>query len=226
MFSRIVVALASVAVLTGCAQAVPIVGPSGSATPAPTVTSSSEPENSESTPSASDGPTASDDYDRFMNAMATTCLYAQGVGVMETISEANEPVGVLFMLPKNAAVDDGYTAGWVPANGDPAEVIFETDAFESCYLANMDGLSRESGSDLRNSVTVAFEAETNTYRAVLDFGDFQRTVAYEIGEGGIVYKALSVGPDGSALITTMTFGMPQAVYVDALKAAVAALNAG
>jgi hypothetical protein len=165
-----------------------------------------------------------DDYYNFFNSIATTCIYAQGVGVTETVSTNGVLDGSLILLPASAALSGGYTAAWIPANGGPTEVIFESDAFGACALANMETLAKEAGQDLRKKVKVKYDAETNSYTATVDFSGFASTSQYQIGEGGIVYSVQGVDSTGADVLTSMKFGMPKSEHAEALRAAVEALT--
>jgi hypothetical protein len=219
MSKRILVLLASVSLLlTGCAQASPAVDELPTA--APTQSASGSDATDIPTVSPTVEPVVKDDYYNFLNSMATTCLYAQGVGVTETVSTNGVLDGSLILLPPSAAISDGYTAGWIPANGEPAEVIFESDAFGACALANMEALAKEAGGDLRKSVKVKYDAETNSYTATVDFSGFASTSKYQIGEGGIVYSVKGTDSNGAEVLTSMKFGIPKSEYIEALRGAV------
>lgn len=220
MFLRLTSLAASVLLLSGCAQTQPVVGPSTPEAPSSSPSVSQSPSVS---PTAT--PASNPLLEKFLGHMATTCIYAQGVGVTETVSTNGVLDGSLILLPKKEAILDGYTAGWIPADGSPAEVIFESDAFDSCALANMDSLAKESGSDLSGSVTVKFDEVTQIFTATTDFGDFSRTAKYQVGDGGIVYSVVGTDASGKEIATAMKFGMPKAEHIAALTAAVKALLA-
>lgn len=222
MSARIVALLASVSLLlTGCAQGSPIVNDLPTAFPTQSPSGGDATDTPNLVPTTN--PIIKDDYYNFFNSMATTCIYAQGVGVTETVSTDGVLDGSLILLPPSAAVSDSYTAGWIPANGGATEVIFESDAFVSCALANMETLAKEAGGDLRKKVNVKYDAATNIYTATVDFSGFASTSKYQIGEGGITYSVTGTDAQGSEVLTSMKFGMPKAEHLAALKAAVEAL---
>lgn len=223
MFVRLAAATASLLLLTACAPVAPQAGPTG--TPS---ASQSQPQNNgngNKTPkptSSSAAPIVKDDLYNFLNHLATSCIFAKGVGVTETISSNTRgPEGNLFMVDPKEAVS-GYTAGWVPAEGN-AEVILETDPFEVCAVANMDTLARAQGVDMHKKVRVIFDEVANTYTVKINMGDYQRTATYQIGDGGIIYTVTSTGADGRLITSKIRYGQPTADLVTPWKAAVAVM---
>ena len=221
MFTKLSVIAVSTVLLTGCAPTTPaVVGPS----PAPSVSQSADGNDAKDSPGLQADPSTSSaaevDFDRFLNSMEATCIYAQGVGVTESVSVDGKLEGSLILLPKTAAIADGYTAGWIPANGDPTEIVFNTDAFDSCYLANMASLAREAGEGLRDQVIVTYDETTDAYAVVVDFGDFPRSAIYQMGEGQIAYSVTGPNDKGQTISMVVRFGMPKAEQIASLSAAV------
>lgn len=225
MLPRIAILLSATVLLAGCtSQGVPTV------TQTPTTSSQSPADSGQDAtdiamPAPPKEPIIKDDHYNFLNSMATTCIYAQGVGVTETVATNGVLDGSLILLPPAEAISGSYTAGWIPANGEAAEVVFESDVFDSCAIANMESLARESGQDLRDKVRAKYDAESDTYTATVDFLGFSRTAKYQIGEGGIAYSVIGTDAKGSEIVTTMKFGMPKADQVALLKMAVDKLSA-
>lgn len=223
MFRRLTILASAVILLAGCApQSAPTVvqSPESSQSPA----ESGQDATDVAIPAPSASAVVKDDHYNFLNSMATTCLYAQGVGVTETVSSNRVLDGTLVLVPPAAAIAGSYTAGWIPANGGAAEVVFESDVFDSCAIANMESLAKDSGQDLRKKVRVKYDEAADAYTATVDFSGFSRTAKYQIGDGGIVYSVTGTDPKGLEIVTSMKFGMPSSEHIAALKAAVDALT--
>lgn len=212
---------AAMLLLTGCAPSTPI----AQRIPAPQETIQKPAEHGSPSPTTSPTAKSNPTLDAFLGHMATTCLFAQGVGVAESVVIDGSLDGSMILLPPREAILDGYTAGWIPANGAPAEVVMESDAFESCAIANMDTLAKEAGQSLAGTISVTYDKITQVFTATVDFGGFSRTGKYQVGDGGIVYSVTSTDPQGRQIVTTMKFGMPKPDMVAALATAVKALTA-
>lgn len=223
MFNRLAILLSASLLLSGCAPSTPIpVQSEATQTQAPADMSGNDVRRP--SPTSNVDVVVKDDHYNFLNSMATTCIYAEGVGVTETVTTEGVLDGTLVMLPRSEAIDGSYTAGWIPANGNPAEVIFEKDVFDSCAIANMEALAKEAGKDLRKTVRVKYDAATDAYTATVDFSGFTRTAKYQMGEGGIAYSVTGTETNGQEVVTAMKFGMPKPEYVAALTAAIANLS--
>lgn len=227
MLAKISILSVATLLLAGCATQSPV---TTSPTPSQSESSSASPSTSPSvSPSATASPSPSASIDavtaKFINSMETTCLYARGVGVTETISTDGKTDGVLIMLPEKQALYDGYTAGWIPADGGAAEVIFESDVFDSCSIANTVSLLSESGSDINEYLDVTYDPVTDVYTATTSFSEFTRKARYQMGEGGIAYSVIGTDGQGRTIATKMKYGMPKAEHVEALRKAIDALFA-
>ena len=113
--------------------------------------------------------------DRFREITYASCEKALAEGVVE---KSLEPEGlVLVMIPKQEAIA-GYSAAYfLPPN--TYELIFETDVFSSCALANLFSLSEEAGQEVELEITR--DKQTNTFLVTQDLGEWGVTAtSYEV----------------------------------------------
>jgi hypothetical protein len=101
----------------------------------------------------------------FRQITHASCEKALAEGVVE---RSGEPDGlVLVMIPKQEAIA-GYSAAYF-LSPDTYELIFETDVFSSCALANLFALSEEAGQELELEIT--HDKQTNTFFITQDLGE-------------------------------------------------------
>ena len=113
--------------------------------------------------------------DSFREITYASCEKALAEGVVE---KSVEPEGlVLVMIPKREAIA-GYSAAYfLPPN--TYELIFETDVFSSCALANLFSLSEEAGQEVELEITR--DKQTNTFLVTQDLGEWGVTAtSYEV----------------------------------------------
>lgn len=85
-------------------------------------------------------------YAAFVDITQASCDRARAEGIVE-ISSA--PAFTLVMVPADEAID-GFSAAY-QAGSDPAQLIYENDAFVACYLGNTFALLEEGGQQLTES---------------------------------------------------------------------------
>jgi hypothetical protein len=132
--------------------------------------------------------------DRFREITYASCEKALGEGVVE---KSVEPEGlVLVMIPKQEAIA-GYSAAYfLPPN--TYELIFETDVFSSCALANFFSLSEEAGQELDLEVTL--DKQTNTFLVTQDLGEWGVTATgYEVN-ADLIVAATNLNADTGKLL--------------------------
>jgi hypothetical protein len=123
-----------------------------------------------------------------------SCEKALAEGVVE---KSVEPEGlVLVMIPKQEAIA-GYSAAYfLPPN--TYELIFETDVFSSCALANLFSLSEEAGQELDLEVTL--DKQTNTFLVTQDLGEWGVTATgYEV-KADLIVAATNLNADTGKLL--------------------------
>jgi hypothetical protein len=123
-----------------------------------------------------------------------SCEKALAEGVVE---KSVEPEGlVLVMIPKQEAIA-GYSAAYfLPPN--TYELIFETDVFSSCALANLFSLSEEAGQELDLEVTL--DKQTNTFLVTQDLGEWGVTATgYEVN-ADLIVAATNLNADTGKLL--------------------------
>ena len=132
--------------------------------------------------------------DSFREITYASCEKALAEGVVE---KSVEPEGlVLVMIPKQEAIA-GYSAAYfLPPN--TYELIFETDVFSSCALANLFSLSEEAGQELDLEVTL--DKETNTFLVTQDLGEWGVTATgYEV-RADLIVAATNLNADTGKLL--------------------------
>jgi hypothetical protein len=101
------------------------------------------------------------------------------------------------MIPKQEAIA-GYSAAYfLPP--DTYELIFETDVFSSCALANLFALSEAAGQELELEIT--HDKQTNTFFITQDLGEWgMSATSYEV-KGDLIAAATNLnGETGRFLI--------------------------
>jgi hypothetical protein len=132
----IALSLATLIILSGCASTEPTEIES-------TVSISPIPTETESPNSTDTGASLGTDIETVMANMDSSCAKANLEGVVE--SEAGEGIIRLVLLPEEKAYES-YSAFIETPEGN--ELIYETSAFFSCYLAGVDSLYTEQGEEL------------------------------------------------------------------------------
>ena len=132
--------------------------------------------------------------DSFREITYASCEKALAEGVVE---QSVEPEGlVLVMIPKQEAIA-GYSAAYfLPPN--TYELIFETDVFSSCALANLFSLSEEAGQELELEIT--HDKKTNTFLVTQDLGEWGVTATgYEV-RADLIVAATNLNADTGKLL--------------------------
>lgn len=127
--------------------------------------------------------------DEFITIAIASCEKAMAEGVVE---RSSDPTGyTLVMVPKNQAID-GYSAAYfLPPY--TYELIWETDVFYSCELANSFWLASEAGAELE--AEVSFDPDTGTYLVTQDFGEWGLSAtSFEVVDGLLV-SAVNLNSD-------------------------------
>lgn len=127
--------------------------------------------------------------DEFITIAIASCEKAMAEGVVE---RSSDPTGyTLVMVPKAQAID-GYSAAYfLPP--DTYELIWETDVFYSCELANSFWLASEAGAELE--AEVSFDPDTGTYLVTQDFGEWGLSAtSFEVVDGLLV-SAVNLNSD-------------------------------
>lgn len=123
----------------------------------------------------------------------------------------------LVMLPESDAID-GYQAAYTSPDGSP-ELIYETDAFYACSLANTIGLAKESGTTLEaltsgdDAILITPIDESNwsveTSAGSMDGKPVRVTEAYTIVDG-LITKVIYLDPSGSETHSVISYGVTPA----------------
>ena len=132
--------------------------------------------------------------DSFREITYASCEKALAEGVVE---QSVEPEGlVLVMIPKQEAIA-GYSAAYfLPPN--TYELIFETDVFSSCALANLFSLSEEAGQELE--LEISLDKQTNTFLVTQDLGEWGVTATgYEV-KADLIVAATNLNADTGKLL--------------------------
>jgi hypothetical protein len=118
-----------------------------------------------------------------------SCEKALAEGVVE---KSVEPGGLgLVMIPKQEAIA-GHSAAYF-LSPDTFELIFETDVFSSCGLANLFALSEEAGQELELEIT--HEIRTNTFLVTQDLGEWGiSATSYEVA-GDLIAAATNLNAE-------------------------------
>ena len=127
--------------------------------------------------------------DELITIAIASCEKAMAEGVVE---RSSDPTGyTLVMVPKDQAID-GYSAAYfLPP--DTFELIWETDVFYSCELANSFWLASEAGAELE--AEVSFDPDTGTYLVTQDFGEWGLSAtSFEVVDGLLV-SAVNLNSD-------------------------------
>lgn len=125
----------------------------------------------------------------FRQITYASCEKALARGVVE---RSVEPEGlVIVMIPKQEAIA-GYSAAYfLPP--DTYELIFETDVFSSCALANLFALSEEAGQELELEIT--HDKQTNTFFITQDLGEWgMSATSYEV-KGDLIAAATNLNAE-------------------------------
>ena len=137
-----------------------------------------------------------DPAEAFIEVAIASCDKALAEGVVED-TPGLELIAV--MVPKEMGID-GYSAAYFQAP-DTYELIWETDFFFACSIANQATLSKEAGVELELDV----EVEGDTYRVKqLDFDQNPFTTEYFV-ESGLIKKASSDN-GGETIETLIRYG--------------------
>ena len=127
--------------------------------------------------------------DSFREVTYASCEKALAEGVVE---KSVEPEGlVLVMIPKREAIT-GYSAAYF-LSPDTFELIFETDVFSSCALANLFSLSEEAGQEIELEIT--HDKQTNTFLVTQDLGEWGiSATSYEVA-GDLIAAATNLNSE-------------------------------
>jgi hypothetical protein len=127
--------------------------------------------------------------DSFREVTYASCEKALAEGVVE---KSVEPKGlVLVMIPKREAIT-GYSAAYF-LSPDTFELIFETDVFSSCALANLFSLSEEAGQEVELEIT--HDKQTNTFLVTQDLGEWGiSATSYEVA-GDLIAAATNLNAE-------------------------------
>jgi hypothetical protein len=143
-----------------------------------------------------DGTLTTDPAEAFLEAAIASCEKALAEGVVE------ETHGIelkAVMVPKEMGID-GYSAAYFQAP-DTYELIWETDFFFACSIANQATLSEEAG--MQHDLDV--EVDGDTYLITqLDFDQNPYTTEYFI-KSGLIEKASS-NIEGEQIETLISYG--------------------
>ena len=150
--------------------------------------------------------------DELLTIAIASCEKAMGEGVVE---RSTDPTGyTLVMVPKDQAID-GYSAAYfLPP--DTYELIWETDVFYSCELANSFWLASEAGAELE--AEVSFDPDTGTYLVTQDFGEWGLSAtSFEVVDGLLV-SAVNLNSDAEKYL--IEYGDLEDVSLEIIRNAV------
>lgn len=152
----------------------------------------------------------------FADIATTSCVTARDRGVVETTDQFT-----LVMVPTSEAID-GYSAAWAEPDMDP-QVIYETDAFVSCYYGNTLSMLREAGKPLTQANIIVSQKTATSWdvtEAEAESG-ITRTEEYTVTDGVITRVDRGSGDQKR----TITYGNPTGVHRAMFDAAIANLKA-
>ena len=150
--------------------------------------------------------------DELLTIASASCEKAMAEGVVE---RSSDPTGyTLVMVPKDQAID-GYSAAYfLPP--DTYELIWETDVFYSCELANSFWLASEAGAELE--AEVSFDPDTGTYLVTQDFGEWGLSAtSFEVVDGLLV-SAVNLNSDAEKYL--IEYGDLEDVSLEIIRNAV------
>jgi hypothetical protein len=137
-----------------------------------------------------------DPAEAFIEVAMASCDKALAEGVVEDTPELEL---MAVMVPKEMGID-GYSAAYFQAP-DTYELIWETDFFFACSIANQATLSEEAGVQLDLDVEVDGDRYLVTQ---LDFDQNPYTTEYFV-ESGLI-KMTSSGSGGETIKTLISYG--------------------
>ena len=155
---------------------------------------------------------ASSVVDELITIAVASCEKAMAEGVVE---RSTDPTGyTLVMVPKDQAIN-GYSAAYfLPPN--TYALIWETDVFYSCELANSFWLASEAGAELE--AEVSFDPDTGTYLVTQDFGEWGLSAtSFEVVDGLLV-SAVNLNSDAEKYL--IEYGDLEDVSLEIIRNAV------
>ena len=168
----------------------------------------------------SDNPSAETDskiepvdlVEKLVSVANASCELALAEGVVEASSD---PAGfTLVMVPKSMGID-GYSAAYfLPP--ETYELIWETDVFYACELANSFSLASDAGTELE--IDVSLDAATGEFLVTQDFGEWGVSATkYEVTDG-LLRAATNLNSEGETY--RIEYGFPNDIELQILVQAV------